>query len=141
MADAAYINILENGIKYAVYHLTGTFTDTSNESGVKKVDVANDFTSVWTGYLGKPTGVALEYIKSACQGNVTAELLWEATTSIPFWTIPNSFQEIELRDSAFITNTAGAGKTGNILLTTLGASAGGSYDIVMRLRKTYGNAS
>jgi hypothetical protein len=141
MTDVAYVNILENGVKHAVYHLTGTFTDTSNESGVKKVDVANDFTSVVTGYLGKPTAVALEYIKSVCQGGLTATLLWDATTPIPFWTIPNTFQEVDLRDSAWITNTAGAGKTGNILLTTAGAAAGGSYDIVMRLRKTYGNAS
>ena len=141
MADVAYINILENGVKHAVYHLTGIFTDTSNESGVKKVDVANDFTSVVTGFLGAPTGVAMEYIKSVCQGGLSATLYWDATTAIPFWTIPNTFQEVDLRDSAWITNTAGAGKTGNILLTTLGAANGASYDIVLRLRKTYANAS
>jgi hypothetical protein len=141
MTDVAYINILENGIRHATYHLSGYFTDASNESAVKKVDVAADFTSVVTGYLGKPTGVALEYVKSVCQGGLSATLLWDATTPIPFWTIPNTFQENDLRDSAIVTNTAGAGKTGNILLTTNGAANGASYDIVLRLRKTYGNAS
>jgi hypothetical protein len=96
-----------------------------------------------TGYLGKPTGVAMEYIKSVCQGGISGTLYWEATTNIPFWSVPNTFQEIELGDSAFVTNTAGAGKTGNILLSTTGAGGASyaSYDIVLRLRKTYGNAS
>jgi len=37
-----------------------------------------------------------------------------------------------------LTNNAGAGKNGNVLFTTVGASAGDRYTIILEMIKHYG---
>jgi hypothetical protein len=143
MANAIQKTYLENGIKYAVVRLSGLFDGSGGESAVKKVDVTADFTAIVTNQMGLPTSVALEAIQASTQGTISVILLWEATANVEFWNVGSAPQEIDFRKTAVITNNAGAGKTGNILLTTYPATpaAGTSYDIILRLRKAYANAS
>jgi hypothetical protein len=143
MANTIQKTYLENGIRNAVIRLSGLFDGSSGgESAVKKVDVAADFTGVVTAQMGAPTSVAIEVIQASTQGGLTVTLLWEATVNVEFWNVGSSPQEIDFRKTALITNSAGAGNTGNILLTTSSSpAANSSYDIVLRLRKTYANAS
>jgi hypothetical protein len=65
-------------------------------------------------------------------------LLWEATANVTILTFPqNAAQTMDFTDSVNLTNNATTGKTGNILFTTLDASAGDAYTIILVLRKIY----
>ena len=50
----------------------------------------------------------------------------------------SGFGKQDYKKVGFIPNNAGAGKTGDILFTTNGASAGDTYSIELHLIKKYG---
>jgi hypothetical protein len=65
-------------------------------------------------------------------------LLWGASTNVTILTIPqNVMQTMTFDDFGGLDNNAGTGKTGNILFTTLDASAGDAYTIILVMRKLY----
>lgn len=69
----------------------------------------------------------------------TADLLWDATTDVVIMNVPDyevnySPGEVELGYSP-IPNNAGTGKTGDILITTIGLGLGDHGTIILKLRK------
>jgi hypothetical protein len=44
---------------------------------------------------------------------------------------------LDFEETATLGNNSGAGKTGDILFTTIGASATDTYSIILEMSKTY----
>jgi hypothetical protein len=126
MADAVTSQTLIDGERNLVMKFTN-ISDGTGEAAVLKVDVST--------MLGAPTTVRITRIHYATFG-MAARLLWDATTDVVAWTIAAD-QEGCHDFSAFggISNNAGSGITGDIMLTTIGHSAGDSYSIIVEMQK------
>jgi len=133
MADAVATQILVDDTRRAVFKFTN-ISDGTGETGVVKVDV-----SALTPYQGKAcTGVAIQTIDALTVG-MGVNLLWDATTDVIILTLGESdFFTFDFSRFGGLTNNAGAGKTGDILFTTVGATAGDKYTVVMEVLKYYG---
>ena len=69
---------------------------------------------------------------------MSVKLLWDATTDTICWDLNSDYTTDEdFTGFGGIQNTSGTGKTGDINLTTTGASSGDSYVIVLTLIKDY----
>jgi len=125
---AVTTQIIEQGPRYAVIKFT---SDGDTETAVLKVDVS---TLTFDPLDGPVTNVRIEDIWYDIFG-MQVVILWDATTDVPAWILtPGQFRQ-EFRTFGGLPNNAGTGKTGDILFTTVGAAAGDSYSIVMRLIK------
>ncbi len=124
------IQVLADGPRNAIFKLTNDNGDA--ETAALKVDV-----STLSGFNDSlPSEVRIEKIEYSLSG-MQVNILWDATTDVVAWQLtPDSGNELCFR-SAPLVNNAGAGKTGDILFTTIGASAGDSYSIVLYLVKVY----
>lgn len=132
MADAVATQILFQGDKQLVMKFTNA-SDGTGESAVTKVDV-----STLTSYQGKAcVAVQIDKIYAMTHG-MEVRLLWGATTNVTIVSIPQQvMQTFDFNEFGGLDNNAGTGKTGNILLTTLDASAGDFYTIILVMRKLY----
>ena len=132
MADAVATQILFQGDKQVVMKFTNN-SDGTGETNVVKVDV-----STLTPYQGQPcTAVQIDRIYFFTHG-LEVRLLWQATSNVTILTVPqNAAFRMDFDDFGGLNNNAGAGKTGNILFTTLDASAGDSYAVILYMRKLY----
>ena len=132
MADAVATQILFQGDKQVIMKFTNA-SDGTGETNVTKVDV-----STLTSYQQKPcVAVQIDRIYGLTHG-MEVRLLWGATTNVTILTFPqNAAQTMDFNDFGGLDNNAGTGKTGNILFTTLDASAGDSYAIILVMRKLY----
>lgn len=132
MADAVATQILFQGDKQVIMKFTNA-SDGTGETNVTKVDV-----STLTPYQQKPcVAVQIDRIYGLTHG-MEVRLLWGATTNVTILTFPqNVAQTMDFNDFGGLDNNAGTGKTGNILFTTLDASAGDSYTIILVMRKLY----
>lgn len=136
MADAVTSQTILDGERLFI----GKFTNISagtGEAAVKKIDVA---------------ALAANAMGLACNGlkinkiwvhtfGMSVEILWIATANVIAVTVPEN-QLIELDYSSFggIPNNAGDGKTGSVAFTTVGASSGDMYTIIIEAIKTYATA-
>jgi hypothetical protein len=132
MADVVATQILFQGDKQVIMKFTNA-SDGTGESAVTKVDV-----STLTSYQGKPcVAVQIDRIYGLTHG-MEVRLLWGATANVTIMTVPqNVMQTMDFNDFGGLDNNAGTGKTGNILFTTLDASAGDAYTIILVMRKLY----
>jgi hypothetical protein len=130
MVDTVNVDVLQDGPRSYVVRLQNV-SDGTGESAVKKVDA-----STLVGPAGKtglaPTYFAAESIQYDVQGFGYVQLLFDATTDDELATL--SGQGYLEFDPAF-NDPKSTGTTGDILLTTSGASNGSSYDITLKLRK------
>ena len=135
MADAVTSTTIQDGDRIAVIQLTNT-SDGTGESAVTKVDVSALATNSANGQTC--TGVKLAKIVYSTFG-MSVKLLWHATTNTICWDLNSDYTTDEdFSEFGGIQNTAAAsGKTGDIKLTTTGASSGDSYVIVLTLIKEY----
>lgn len=131
MADTVSTQILEQGPRYAVMKFLSV-SDGSGESAVLKVDV-----STLSGIDGvAPSEVTIEDISYSLSG-MQVQILWDADTDVLAWTLtPDADNRIFLRDYP-LRNNSGTGKTGDIRFTTIGATAGDTYSIIMKMIKVY----
>lgn len=131
MADAVTTQILEEGPRNACIKLTN-ISDGTGESAVLKVDV-----STLSGINGvAPSEVRIERIIYSVEG-MQVEILWDADTDVLCWTLtPGAGNHICFDDYPLVNNS-GTGKTGDIRFTTLGASSGDTYSILLKLVKIY----
>jgi hypothetical protein len=108
-------------------------SDGTGESAVTKVDV-----STLASYQGKAcTGVQIDRIYGLTHG-MEVRLLWGASTNVTIMSIPQQvMQTMSFDEFGGLDNNAGAGKTGNILFSTLDTSAGDAYTIILVMRKLY----
>ena len=129
MADVVTSQTVFDGECMAVMKFTNV-SDGTGETAVTKVDV----TTLSPDSRGLACdGVSLEHIDVSING-MSVNILWDATVDVPaFIAAPGvysfKFEKIQL------PNNSGAGKTGNILFTTIGAGAGKTYTIVLRMVK------
>jgi len=132
MADTVATQILFQGDKVLVMKFTDA-SDGTGETAVKKVDVTTLAT-----YQGKAcTAVQIDKVYALTHG-MEVRLLWEATANGTIMTIPqNVMQTMDFDQFGGLDNNTTTGKTGNILFTTLDASSGDSYTIILVMRKLY----
>ena len=133
MADAVTSTTLMDSDRVAIIQLTNT-SDGTGEAAVKKIDVSA-LSDSSTGQAC--TGVRLARIVYSTFG-MSVKLLWDATTDTICWDLNADYTTDEdFTDFGGIRNTAGSGKTGDIMLTTTGHSDGDSYVIVLTLYKDF----
>jgi hypothetical protein len=125
MADAVSSQTLIDGVRNVVMKFTNT-SDGTGEAAVLKVDVS--------ALNGAPSTVKINKIHYSVAGMV-ARLLWDATADV---TIVDLQGDGHLDCTCFggLYNNAGAGVTGDILLTTVGHTAGDSYTIILEMQKS-----
>lgn len=86
-------------------------------------------------YSGAPSEVKIKRIQSDLTG-FSASLLWDATTNEEIVNLSEGEGERDYCKFGGLINNAGAGKTGDILLTTEGfAAAGDRGSIVLEMAK------
>ena len=132
MADAVTTQILFQGDKQVVMKFTN-ISDGTGESAVPKVDV-----SALASYQGNPcVAVQIDRIYAMTSG-MDVRMLWDATTDQIIVTIPSNIaQTFDFDNWGGLNNNAGTGSNGDIVFTTVGATAGDSYSIILYMRKLY----
>lgn len=125
MADAVTSQTIIDGSRNAVIKLTN-LSDGTGESAALKVDVS--------ALSGAPSRVKVEKIHYTVSGMV-ATLLWDATTDVRIVDLAGDGC-FDFTGFGGLPNNAGAGVTGDILLTTTGHTAGDSYSLVLELSKS-----
>lgn len=132
MADAVTSQTLLDGRRRAVMKFTNV-SDGTGESAALKVDVSALASDP---LLGTCTGVKIRSVQYDIFG-MSVSLLWDATTDVVALILAG-YGKQDFEKLANIPNNAGAGKTGDLLFTTNGASSGDTYSITLDLVKTYG---
>ena len=134
MADAVTSTTLSDSDRSAVVQLTN-LSDGTGESAVTKIDVSA--LAPKSTDASPCTGVRLAKIVYSTFG-MSVKLLWDATTNTICWDLNSDYTTDEdFTGFGGIRNTAGSGKTGDIALTTTGASGSDSYVIVLTLFKEF----
>lgn len=126
MADAVASQTLIDGPKNAVIKLTSV-SDGTGESAVLKVDVS--------ALSGAPSEVRIMKIHYTTSG-MAVRLLWDATTDVDAIILGADQAEcFDFTGFGGLKNNAGSGKTGDIMLTTIGHTSGDSYTVILELHK------
>lgn len=133
MADAVTSQKIFEGNKTVIYKFTNV-SDGNGESAVLKVDVSGLASDKLSGRVCN--GVVIERVDYAVSG-MQVQLLWDATTDVVALVLQGD-GFMDLRDRGGIVNNSGSGKTGDLLLTTVGHTSGDTYSIVLTMKKTYG---
>ena len=133
MADTVTSQTIQDGERKAVLKFTN-ISDGSGESAVKKVDVS----ALASNSSGTAcTEVAVSQIWGQCVG-MGVELLNDASTdTLIIGLSPDSNGMHDYSSFSGIPNDSGSGKTGDIMFTTIGASNGDTYTVILELLKTY----
>lgn len=133
MVDAVTTQTLIDGTQRAVFKFTNV-SDGTGEAAVVKIDV-----SALNSFQGEPcTGVSIQKIDVVTVG-MGLDLLWDATTDVLAMSFgADDFVSLDFSRFGGITNNAGTGKTGDLLFTTIGASSGDRYTVVIEVLKSYG---
>ena len=133
MADTVTSQTIQDGERKAVLKFTN-ISDGTGESAVKKVDVS----ALASNSSGTAcTEVAVSKIWWQCVG-MGVELLNDATTdTLIIGLSPDSNGMHDYSSFSGIPNDSGSGKTGDIMFTTIGASSGDTYTVILELLKTY----
>ena len=83
------------------------------------------------------TRIRLDKIYYDVATGVTVSLLWDATTNKEFLTVTEgNGQHIKFKKYGGLHNDAGAGATGNVLITTTGITSAPSYSLILEFVKT-----
>ena len=87
-------------------------------------------------YTPASTDIKITGIHSALTG-FTADLLWDATANVSILNIPDYEYNLDtgIRHFGGFPNNAGTGKTGDILITTIGLGAGDHGTITLEMKK------
>jgi hypothetical protein len=128
MADAVATQVLFENARDYVAKFTNV-SDGTGESAVVKVDA-----SALTPAASDLDILKMEY---ATDG-MAVRVLFDATADVVAWLIPaNQSGCIDFRDfpPGGLLNNAGAGKTGDILFTTVGHTSGDTYSIILHCKK------
>ena len=135
MADTVTSTTVLDGDKDFIVQLTNV-SDSTGESAVTKVDVSGLTARKSDG--AACTGVKLFRVYYSILGFTKIGLLWDATTDTLCMELnPSADGVLDFSPFGGLQNTSGSGKTGDINLTTTGASSGDSYMIVLHCIKSY----
>ncbi len=132
MADAVTSQTVFDGERELVMNFTN-ISDGTGETGVLKVDVSTFASSA----SGKAcNGVILDKVHVSING-MSVAILWDANTDVPAWIAAPGVYSFDFGKKIRIPNNAGTGKNGDVLFTTIGASTGDTYSIMLEMVKTY----
>lgn len=136
MADAVTSQIILDGERLFIGKFTN-ISDGSGETAVVKIDVStlnpNSF-----GLACNGVKISRVYAQTLGMG---VDILWDANTDVVCETIPaDVMYKMCYEHFGGIPNNAGAGKTGDVSFTTVGAAAGDRYTIILECIKTYATA-
>ena len=127
MADAVTTQKIFDGSKKAIFKFTN-ISDGTGESAVTKLDIST--------LVGSPEKVKIIHIWYTTEG-MSVQLWWDATTNVPAYFLgSNKSTKIDFHWFGGLVNNAGTGVTGDLLLTTVGHTAGDSYSIIIEVDKT-----
>ena len=133
MADTVTSQTIQDDNRKAVLKFTNV-SDGTGESAVTKIDVS----ALQANSRGDScTEVAISKIWWQCVG-MGVQLLNDATTDTLIIALsPDSNGMHDYTLFSGIPNNAGSGKTGNIQFTTIGASSGDTYTVILEVIKSY----
>ena len=132
MADVVTSQTIFDGEREAVMKFTNV-SDGTGETAVLKVDVSALSPSAFGNACD---GVTLDRIHASING-MSVSLLWDATADVPAVILAPGMYTFDHGKRIQLPNNASTGKTGDILFTTIGASAGDTYSIVLEMVKSY----
>lgn len=126
MADAVTSQTILDGKRKTIIKLTN-ISDGTGEAAVLKVDVSA---------LSPATAkVRINKIWYMTEG-MAVRLLWDATTDVVALLLPQNVSGfLDFESFGGLINNAGDGITGDIMLTTVGHTAGDTYCIILELVK------
>jgi len=133
MADAVTSQIILDGERLFIGKYTN-ISDSTGESGVVKIDVS----ALNASAAGNAcNGVKINKIWATTHG-MEVRILFDATADTFAWMIPqNTNYLMDFSTFGGIPSNAGAGVTGDVSFTTLDASNGDMYSIIIEGIKTY----
>ena len=135
MADAVASQIIVDGPSFVAIKLTN-ISDGTGESAVTKVDVSALEADSRTGL--SCTDVNIERIWWQCIG-MKVRILFDADTDVMAIELgENQSGNHDYSIFGGLTNNAGTGKTGDVKFTTVGASSGDTYTVILYLRQKFG---
>ena len=134
MADNVTSQTILDGERLFIAKYTN-ISDGTGETAVVKVDVS----TLSSNAAGNAcNGVKINKIWSTTHG-LEIRILFDATTDAFAWMIPqNSNYFMDFSSFGGLPSNAGAGVTGDVAFTTLDASNGDMYSVVLECIKTYG---
>ena len=142
MADAVTSQIIcdTEGCKDILVKITN-ISDGSGESAVTKVDVSALAKNAGYQKGESCSRVAIQEIYYDIFG-MRVDLLWNASSNVICKVLGangalSSQGYMDFRDFGGLTNNAGSGVNGDLLLTTTGHTSGDHYTIILKLSKTY----
>ena len=131
MADAVTSQTIFDGSKRAIMKFTNV-SDGTGETAVLKVDVA---ALIPDSFEQSCKSVTLERIHVSING-MSVSILWDASTDVPAFIAAPGVYSFDF-DKFQIPNNAGTGKNGDVLFTTIGATAGDTYTIILEMVKKF----
>ena len=133
MADTVTSQTIQDSERKAVLKFTNV-SDGTGESAVAKVDVS----ALAANSAGTAcTSVTVSKIWWQCVG-MGVQLLNDATTDTLIIALsPDSNGMHDYTPFSGIPNNAGSGKTGDVQFTTIGASSGDTYTVILEVIKSY----
>ena len=135
MADAVASQIIVDGPSFVAIKLTN-ISDGTGETAVTKVDVSALEADSRTGQ--SCPDVNIERIWWQCIG-MKVRILFDADTDVMAIELgENQSGNHDYSIFGGLTNNAGTGKTGDVKFTTVGASSGDTYTVILYLRKKFG---
>ena len=135
MADAVASQTIVDGPTHVALKLTN-ISDGTGESAVTKVDVSALEADSRTGL--SCTDVNIERIWWQCIG-MKVRILFDASSDVMAIELgENQSGNHDYSIFGGLVNNAGSGKTGDIKFTTVGASSGDTYTVILYLRKKFG---
>ena len=135
MADAVASQIIVDGPSFVAIKLTN-ISDGTGESAVTKVDVSAREADSGPGL--SCTDVNIERIWWQCIG-MKVRILFDAfSDDVAIELGENQSGNHDYSIFGGLVNNAGSGKTGDIKFTTVGASSGDTYTVILYLRKKFG---
>lgn len=119
MANTFTTQILEEGPRNVIMKVTGVL-DTSDQA----LTIAVDVSALNQGGIGPaPEQVRIDSIDYSISDQLAVQLLWDATTDVGILGLTGR-EDMSFKSIGGLTNNAGAGKTGDILIKTTGYATG-----------------
>lgn len=125
MANVTSTQIILDGPRNVVVKATGVL-DTSDVTNLVIVNAA--------ALLPVPPKLKIMKINYSVSDGMNVQLNWDAITDVPILTLSGQ-DHIKFDKFGGLVNNSGAGRTGNILLSTIGWSGVKSYSLTLELRK------
>ena len=135
MADAVASQTIVDGPTHVAIKFTN-ISDGTGESAVTKVDVSALEADSRTGL--SCTDVNIERVWWQCIG-MKVRILFDADTDVMAIELgENQSGNHDYSIFGGLVNNAGTGKTGDVKFTTVGASSGDTYTVILYMRKKFG---